>query len=75
MTSKILNVNAWWLRRRYRHRRRAGASVISPAKLQNAAATIDALGIESEVIKTAIIISIVITFFAGVIAMIFAQII
>lgn len=34
------------------------ASVISPAKLQNAAATIDALGIESEVIKTAFVISI-----------------
>lgn len=48
------------------------ASVISPAKLQNAAATIDALGIESEVIKTAIVLSMVITFFAGVTAMLFA---
>lgn len=51
------------------------ASVVSPAKLQNAAATIDALGIESEVIKTAFIVSVVITFFAGIIAMVFAQII
>ena len=48
------------------------ASVISPAKLQNAAATIDALGIESQVIKTAFIISIVITLAASVIAMLFA---
>ncbi|NLI11447.1 MAG: L-lactate permease [Peptococcaceae bacterium] len=51
------------------------ASVISPAKLQNAAATIDALGIESEVIKTAFIISIIMTFVAGIIAVLFAQII
>jgi len=48
------------------------ASVISPAKLQNAAATIDALGIESQVIKTAFAISIVITLAASIIAMIFA---
>jgi lactate permease len=48
------------------------ASVISPAKLQNAAATIDALGIESQVIKTAFVISIVITLAASIIAMIFA---
>ncbi|MGO9136308.1 MAG: L-lactate permease [Syntrophales bacterium] len=48
------------------------ASVISPAKLQNAAATIDALGIESQVIKTAFIISIVITLAASIIAMLFA---
>ena len=48
------------------------ASVISPAKLQNAAATIDALGIESQVIKTAFIISIVITLAASVMAMLFA---
>jgi lactate permease len=50
------------------------ASVISPAKLQNAAATIDALGIESEVIKTTFIISILMTFVAGIIALVFAQI-
>ncbi|NPV27872.1 MAG: L-lactate permease [Firmicutes bacterium] len=41
------------------------ASVISPAKLQNAAATIDALGIESKVIETAVIISVVMTVFAA----------
>jgi lactate permease len=35
------------------------ASVISPAKLQNAAATIDALGIESQVIKTAFVIAMI----------------
>ncbi|MDD2554697.1 MAG: L-lactate permease [Desulfotomaculaceae bacterium] len=50
------------------------ASVISPAKLQNAAATIDALGIESEVIKTTIVLSLIMTFFAGVLAMLFARI-
>lgn len=48
------------------------ASVISPAKLQNAAATIDALGIESQIIKTAFIISILITFVASVMAFILA---
>jgi len=48
------------------------ASVISPAKLQNAAATIDALGIESQIIKTAFVISIVITLAAATIALIFA---
>lgn len=37
------------------------ASVISPAKLQNAAATIDAQGIESKVIRTAFVISLLIT--------------
>jgi lactate permease len=73
-TSKILNVNALVVTAATAI---GGglASVISPAKLQNAAATIDALGIESEVIKTAIAVSITITFFAGIIAMIFAQII
>jgi lactate permease len=48
------------------------ASVISPAKLQNAAATIDSLGIESQVIKTTFIISIIITLVASIIAMLFA---
>jgi lactate permease len=48
------------------------ASVISPAKLQNAAATIDALGIESKVIKTSFIISILITFVASIIALLLA---
>ncbi|NPV90939.1 MAG: L-lactate permease [Firmicutes bacterium] len=48
------------------------ASVISPAKLQNAAATIDALGIESEVIKTAFVISALMTLVAAVMAMFLA---
>jgi lactate permease len=46
------------------------ASVISPAKLQNAAATIDALGIESQVIKTAIVVSVVMTLIAALLALI-----
>jgi lactate permease len=46
------------------------ASLISPAKLQNAAATIDALGIESQVIKTAFIISVLITLVASIMALI-----
>lgn len=37
------------------------ASVISPAKLQNAAATIDAIGVENQVIKTALLISLFLT--------------
>ena len=45
------------------------ASVISPAKLQNAAATIDAVGIESQVIKTTFVISIILTTICGIIAM------
>lgn len=45
------------------------ASVISPAKLQNAAATIDALGIESQVIKTAFVISALITLVASIMAL------
>lgn len=45
------------------------ASVISPAKLQNAAATIDALGIESKVIRTAFLISLLLTTAAALIAM------
>jgi len=48
------------------------ASVISPAKLQNAAATIDAIGIENRVIKTAFAISILITLVASLMAMFFA---
>lgn len=46
------------------------ASVISPAKLQNAAATIDALGTESQVIKTAFVISLLITLVASTMAMV-----
>lgn len=48
------------------------ASVISPAKLQNAAATIDALGIESNVIKTAFVISLLIGTVAGFMALLLA---
>lgn len=48
------------------------ASVISPAKLQNAAATIDAVGVESKVIKTAFAVSLVITSVAAVMTLIWA---
>lgn len=48
------------------------ASVISPAKLQNAAATIDALGIEAEVIKTAFIIAFLLTCVAAVLTFMWA---
>ncbi|WP_407929533.1 L-lactate permease [Heliomicrobium undosum] len=48
------------------------ASVISPAKLQNAAATIDALGIESEVIKTAFVLSALLTFVTAIMAQVLA---
>ena len=48
------------------------ASVISPAKLQNAAATIDALGIESEVIKVAFVIAIILTGAAALLTFVWA---
>jgi lactate permease len=48
------------------------ASVISPAKLQNAAATIDAMGIESQVIKLAAVISIIFTAVAATLTFIWA---
>ncbi|CFX68473.1 L-lactate permease [Syntrophomonas zehnderi OL-4] len=48
------------------------ASVISPAKLQNAAATIDALGIESKVIKIAIPIALIFTTVAALLTFIWA---
>lgn len=48
------------------------ASVISPAKLQNAAATIDAMGIESKVIRTAFVVSILITAVAAVMTFLWA---
>ncbi len=48
------------------------ASVISPAKLQNASASIDRIGEESEVIRTTFVISIVITAGVGVMALIWA---
>ncbi len=37
------------------------ASVISPAKLQNAAAVIDRIGLESQVIKSTMVISLLMT--------------
>jgi len=48
------------------------ASVISPAKLQNAAATIDALGIESKVIKVAVVVAVVFTSVAALLTFIWA---
>lgn len=48
------------------------ASVISPAKLQNAAATIDALGIESKVIRTTFVVSFAITTVAAILTFIWA---
>jgi lactate permease len=52
LTSKILNVDALIVTA-VTTIGGGLASVISPAKLQNLAATINALGIESQVIKTA----------------------
>ena len=48
------------------------ASVISPAKLQNAAAAIDRIGMETEVIKTAVIIAVVIVLAVAGLAFIWA---
>lgn len=48
------------------------ASVISPAKLQNAAASIDRIGEEAQVIGVAFVISIVITAVCAVMALIWA---
>lgn len=48
------------------------ASVISPAKLQNAAATIDSLGVESKVIKIAIPIALVFTTVAAILTCLWA---
>ncbi|MDQ5985356.1 MAG: L-lactate permease [Syntrophus sp. SKADARSKE-3] len=71
MTSKLLHVDALIVTAATAIG--AGlASVISPAKLQNAAATIDALGIESKVIKTSFVISILITFVASLIGLFLA---
>ncbi len=71
MTTKLLNLNPLVVT--------AGiaiagglASVISPAKLQNAAATIDALGIESQVIKTAIVVALVFTTVAALLTFMWA---
>jgi lactate permease len=48
------------------------ASVISPAKLQNAAASIDRIGEESQVIRVTFIISLVITAIAAVMTLLWA---
>jgi lactate permease len=48
------------------------ASVISPAKLQNAAATIDALGEETEVIRVAFVVSLIFTAIAAILTFIWA---
>jgi lactate permease len=48
------------------------ASVISPAKLQNAAAAIDRIGEESVVLRVTFVISLVITLVCAVMAMAWA---
>jgi lactate permease len=48
------------------------ASVISPAKLQNAAASIDRIGEESQVIRVTFVISLVITAIAAVMTILWA---
>jgi len=48
------------------------ASVISPAKLQNAAAAIDRIGMETEVIKTVVVIAVVIVLAAAGLAFVWA---
>jgi lactate permease len=48
------------------------ASVISPAKLQNAAASIDRIGEESRVIRTTVIIAVIITAVCALLTMIWA---
>ncbi|MEW5872722.1 MAG: L-lactate permease [Chloroflexota bacterium] len=48
------------------------ASVISPAKLQNAAASIDRIGEEGQVLRTTFVISIVITAVAALMALMWA---
>lgn len=46
------------------------ASVISPAKLQNAAATIDAIGIENKVIRVSLLLAIILTSVAAILTFI-----
>jgi lactate permease len=48
------------------------ASVISPAKLQNAAASIDRIGEESQVIRVTLVIALIITAVAAVMTLIWA---
>jgi len=50
------------------------ASVISPAKLQNAAASIDKLGEENSVIKVAFVFSLILTAVTSVFALILLNI-
>jgi lactate permease len=48
------------------------ASVISPAKLQNASASIDRIGEEAHVIRTTFVIALVITAVCGVMTLVWA---
>ena len=48
------------------------ASVISPAKLQNASASIDRIGEEAQVIRTTFVIALVITAVCGVMTLLWA---
>jgi lactate permease len=50
------------------------ASVISPAKLQNAAASIDKLGAENQVIRTAFVFSLLLTLVTSVFVLLFLSI-
>jgi lactate permease len=49
------------------------ASVISPAKLQNAAAIIDRIGEEGKVLRTTIVISLAITLLTAVATLFWAR--
>lgn len=49
------------------------ASVISPSKLQNAAAVIDQIGMESKVIKATVVISLIMTFAVAIMTLIFMR--
>ena len=51
------------------------ASVISPAKLQNAAASIDKLGEENKVIRIAFVFSLILTTVTSIFALILLNII
>jgi lactate permease len=48
------------------------ASVLSPAKIQNAAAVIDRIGIEGEVIRYGVVIAVIMTLVTAVMTMIWA---
>ncbi len=47
------------------------ASVISPAKLQNAAAVIDCIGMEGKVIKSTVVIALIMTTAAALMTFVF----